>query len=614
MGQTMNVLKFGTGAGIVAGLLGTVALTSPAYAMSSGCRALNNAGQGSPSPSGVIGSRSFGTLSFDAGEIIRFEWKNNASESVSIELLVGGAVVDNDGSLAANNTSTLEHTFPNAASVSVVTRGETITTGQGTNFLITPSCVGEADTVEENQQQTTSKAVISAVSRSQTNVIQQNIGARVETVIGNANADSVNPEAIGDNRAGLADASGYGDDQPFHQFQLPGEVSIIDVGHDDDDRDTRDVMRSVAMQASFDSSDIAANMARESALALGPTDQGTVGGASGVDGRAALANASPITVWGHGSYTSVDNDYDNGTADNRYDGDVWGYNLGADYRFANNVIAGLSLGYNDADLTTTFNDGTYKETAWVASPYVIFSPLENLNIVTEAGYSQGDIDVTRDNDAVTGNTDSAMWYASVKGVYSYRPIEDTPLRLNPSVSLLAARKTVDSYTESDGTFVDSSRSNTRQFKPSLEAAYDFGFNTLTVTPFVETGLVYDFTDELNNDKTAFNLGGGVRLSDRATGFNAALEGSYLAGRSDYTEYTIAGTVSYGFELRDLTGQPVGFVTPFFGSDVDEYGNQAMKGGLGFDAGPMTSRLSLAHDISKNDDAESKAQISMSLDF
>ena len=483
---------------------------------------------------------------------------------------------------------------------------------------MTSFTIGSAS--ENVSKETTSKAVTSAVARSQTTVIQQNIGARAATVTGRAGAGTVGAGGGGAGTGGggaeagsTGGAGGPDGNDDGNSFTQAGFANPFNVLYDTN-RDTRDVMRRLAMTSSFDSSVMAANMAHESALALGPTDQGTVGGASGVDGRAALANTSPITVWGHGSYTSVDNDYNTGTADNRYDGDVWGYNIGADYRFDNNVIAGLSLGYNDTDLTTAFNNGTYKETAWVASPYVIFSPLENLNIVTEAGYSQGDIDVTRNNDAATGNTDSAMWYASVKGIYAYRPMEDTPLTLSPSVSLLAARKTIDSYIESDGTFAASSRSNTRQFKPSLEAAYDFGFNTLIVTPFIEAGMVHDFTDELNNDKTAFNLGGGVRLSDRTTGFNAALEGSYLAGRSDYTEYTLAGTISYGFELRDRTGQSAGFVTPFFGSDVDEYGNQSMTGGLGFNTGPMQSRLALAHDISQTGNAESKARIEMSVPF
>lgn len=117
---------------------------------------------------------------------------------------------------------------------------------------------------------------------------------------------------------------------------------------------------------------------------------------------------SPFTVWGHGSFTSVDNDYIRGTNDNRYDGDVWGYNVGLDYRFDDTLIAGLSLGYTDTDLTTAFNNGSYRETGWTASPYVIFRAIENLTITGEAGYGMGDIDVTRDNNAVSGRTDSDM--------------------------------------------------------------------------------------------------------------------------------------------------------------------------------------------------------------
>ncbi|WP_297022758.1 autotransporter outer membrane beta-barrel domain-containing protein [Thalassospira sp.] len=613
----MNVLKYGTGAGLVTALLGTVALTSPAYAISSGCTYLNGVGSVTADSPGGRPTKIFSSLSFDAGEVVRVRWTNNSTTFAYAELLVGSNNAGSGQVLANGGTLTLEFTVTSQlTNVNVETREPTLSGNAGSDYLITPSCTAPAEETSETGSETTSKSVTSAVSRSQTTVIQQNIGARVATVIGNSNGGTVNPENAGGNAAnnGRIGAPSADDSSSFTQLQLPGEVSIFEVVDDDHTQDSEDMMRSLAMRASFDSSEIAADMAHERSLALGPTDQGSVGGASGVDGRTALAGASPITVWGHGSYTAVDNDYNDGTSDNRYDGDVWGYNLGADYRFANNVIAGLSLGYNDTDLTTTFNNGTYKEAAWVASPYVIFSPIANLNIVGEAGYSQGDIDVTRNNGSVTGSTDSAMWYASVKGVYAYRPLEDTPLTLSPSVSLLAARKTIDSYAESDGTFVDSSRSNTRQIKPAIEAAYDFGFNSLIITPFVETGMIHDFTDELNNDKTAFNVGGGVRLSDTGTGFNAALEGSYLAGRADYTEYTIAGTVSYGFELRDLDGQPVGLMTPFFGSDVDEYGNQSMNCGFGFNAGPMTSRLALAHDISQTGNAESLARISMTLDF
>ncbi|WP_278389248.1 autotransporter domain-containing protein, partial [Thalassospira xiamenensis] len=194
-----------------------------------------------------------------------------------------------------------------------------------------------------------------------------------------------------------------------------------------------------------------------------------------------------------------------------------------------------------------------------------------------------------------------------------------PVSLTPSLAFIAARKTVDAYRESDGTNNDTSRSNTRQIRPAIEAAYDFTpTQSLTISPFLETGLIHDFTDEINNDKTAFNIGGGVRLSDRLTGLDAALEGNYLAGRADYTEYTIGGTVTYGFTLTGDDGRSLGIVTPFFASNLNEYGNQRIRTGLGFDTGPLTSELALSHMMSvANDDDDtdtSRLEIQISMPF
>lgn len=601
--------------------LATFAMPSTAWAASDACRNIGNLTNVTGAAVGAGGGDGWrlvqDNMSVEKDEQFVLTIKNTSGFQTDLTTTAssGFSPVANI-TLATNQSQQVTFTATNDSTTAKI---NLYMSSSGASFAVTSATCPSGATSGGSSNETTSSAVNAAVSRSQTTVIQQNIGARAATIIGSAGAGTVGTTggATGSGTTGSGTtgtgSAGTGQDGVVDDTNSP----IANFGFDQNTTssdDNRDVMRRVAMRASFDSSVLAANMTRDNALALGPTDQGAVGGAAGVDGRSALANASPITVWGHGSYTSIDNDYNNGTNDNRYDGDVWGYNIGADYRFADALIAGLSLGYNDTDLTTTFNDGTYQENAWVVSPYAIYRPMENLSLIAEGGYSQGDIDVTRNNDAVSGKTESALWYASLTTSYLYRPMDDLPFSLSPSVALLAARKNIDSYTESDGTFVESSRSNTRQIKPGIEAAYDFGFDTLTITPFVETGLVYDFTDELNNDKTAFNIGGGVRMSDSATGFNAALEGSYLAGRTDYTEYTLAGTVSYGFELRDLTGQSAGLVTPFFGSDVDEYGNQSMRGGFGFDAGPMKSRLSLAHDIAQNSNAESTARISMTLGF
>ncbi|WP_181850012.1 hypothetical protein, partial [Thalassospira xiamenensis] len=88
---------------------------------------------------------------------------------------------------------------------------------------------------------------------------------------------------------------------------------------------------------------------------------------------------------------------------------------------------------------------------------------------------------------------------------------------------------------------------------------------------------------------------------------------------DYTEYTIGGTVTYGFTLTGDDGRSLGIVTPFFASNLNEYGNQRIRTGFGFDTGRLTSELALSHMMSiANDDDDdidtSRVEISMSLPF
>lgn len=521
-------------------------------------------------------------------------------------------------------------TFPNAGT-QTVTISPTANSSDASlrieyvdgDYSATVTCASSAQSGSENSSETTTSQVVSAVSRSQTTVIQQNIGARVSAVTGSVGG-SVGGGATGGAGGGATGSSGGATGSAGGSGAGGadgGETSdganfaSFDAAHDNSITDSQYALRRLAMIGDFDSSQGSLNI-----LGLGPTDQGTVGGAGGIDGRSALDTSSPFTVWGHGSFTSVDNDYVSGSADNRYDGDVWGYNIGLDYSFTPVLTAGVSLGYNDTDLTTSFNSGTYAEKGWVVSPYAIYRPIANLNVVAEAGFGQGDIDTTRDSGAVQGKTESELWYAALRGSYRTTPISELPFfAVTPSVGLIAARKTVDSYAESDGTAVGTTRSNTRQINPSVEASYDlFPTDSLTITPFAETGVIYDFTDEINNDATAYNIGGGVRLSDRATGLNAALEASYLAGRTDYNEYTIGGTVTYGFALYDDDGRNLGIVKPFFASNLNEYGNQRIRTGLGFDSGPLTSELAVSHMMSvANDDDDtdtSSVELRISMPF
>ncbi|MCK2165855.1 autotransporter outer membrane beta-barrel domain-containing protein [Thalassospira xiamenensis] len=526
----------------------------------------------------------------------------------------GNQVITRNGTVNANDTVTETITIPRDTTggrLSVAING-----GNPPTILLDISCdeaVAPTPGSSEKSQSTTSSTVVSSVSRSQTTVISQNIGARLSVVSTPAGASTGGSTSGGGIGTGSGSVGNSDDNDTNANLVYDPAYHRNATNLTDDDN----ALRRIAMMGSFDSS----TGEGMHMLGLGPTDQGNTGGASGVDGRSAFETASPFTIWGHGSYTSVDNDYVSGTNDNRYDGDVWGYNIGLDYRFAESLTAGLSLGYNDTDLTTSFNDGSYQEKGWVVSPYAIYSPVSGLTISGQAGFGMGDIDVTRDNNAASGNTESDIWYAQLNTSYMIRPHETVPFSLTPSVAFIAARKTVDGYTESDNSVVAGTTSNTRQVRPAIEAAYDLAPTpTLIVTPFVETGLVHDFTDEINNDKTAFEIGGGVRLSDSATGLSAALEGSYLAGRSDYNEYTIGGTLVYGFELVGDDGRAIGIIKPFFASNLNEYGNQRIRTGLGFDTGPLTSELALSHMLSvanddEDDDTDTSAiEIRMSMPF
>lgn len=564
-------------------------VTQAASALSSGCSGWN----ASVTSDGAVASNQ----AFSQWEVVTVSFThasgaspNNYSYTYTDNVDGANSLPPKTGSTVIGETVTLSLQIPNDT-----TAGTLLMHGPGAQYNITLTCAAGsapvAPTPESVSSAGTTPTVIAAISRSQTSIIQKNIKSRVSSVISAASSSVVSSSEVGGvtlSKLGNTYSKNTGLSYGF-EFADRDSGSITDSG---------DALRRFAMMGSFDSS-TGNGLA---AFGFEATDRGSVSGTGGVDSRSGLNFDSPFTIWGHGSFTSVDNDYVSGTTDNRYDGDVWGYNIGLDYRFTETLTAGLTVGYNDTDLTTAFNDGSYKEQGWVISPYAIYRPLQGLAIVAEFGFGQGNIDVTRNNDTVKGSTDSDLWYGSLSSTYTIRPVETLPFSLTSSVAFLAARKTVESYIESDGRFVSGTQADTLQINPAIEMAYDFTpTGNIIVTPFFSTELIYDFTDAINDDKTAFNIGGGLRLFDSETGLNAALEATYLAGRSDYTEYTISGTLAYGFAIRSDDGGHLGFVKPFFGGGLDQYGVYRLRTGFGYSFGDLNGELAMSHMVSDADD-------------
>ncbi|WP_417784201.1 autotransporter outer membrane beta-barrel domain-containing protein [Terasakiella pusilla] len=435
-----------------------------------------------------------------------------------------------------------------------------------------------------------------AVSKSQTKVVATNIGARFDAIGGEVGAVGRNTPTGGDVL-----------DQAKQNFALNGSADSWNTSVSHSRGVAReDAARELAMMASFDSSD----------LMLGAAQKGKTDGVLAPQDRDALLAERPVTVWGHGSYTSLDNDRLSGNEDNRYDGDVWGYNIGLDYRFSEKLYAGVSLGYSETDLTTTYNNGTYDETNWSLSPYAVYKPIEPLKLSFLAGYSMGDLDLTRNNGAVTGDTDSDMWFAGVNADYTIQPNKAIPLDLTGSVGFLAAHKTVDAYQESDGTDVAKEVSNTRQAKAGVELAYTFDAKGTSIQPFTKVDFLYDFKDATNDDAFAFDIGGGLRLGNAATGLSGAIEGATQLGRDDYKQYSISGMVAYGFSLGANGDTEASQIKPFVKSgytqDAQEYGT-----GVSFihGSGLFEADVDVSHGLSiDNETSETKAKVGATLKF
>ncbi|MBO6825366.1 MAG: autotransporter domain-containing protein [Sneathiella sp.] len=289
--------------------------------------------------------------------------------------------------------------------------------------------------------------------------------------------------------------------------------------------------------------------------------------------------SSPLTIWGQGGYLSLENDRNTASEDNRMDGHVWGYNLGADYRLTDQWLMGLALGYTTTDVTTDFNDGTYEEDTFSVLPYIMYKPTENLSLSAVMGYSIGRVDRTKD-DTDTGDTDSEGWFANLRGSYEHQ-FEGVPLSLKGKMEFEVGRKTLDAFTYSDATAEAKSISDTQRLSPGVEMAYRFDLEDLQVEPFGGVEYVYDFGDTINGDEDAYNLSAGLRLNSKGYGLSGSLVAERTVGRDDYQEFSISGLIAYGWQIDDRRGDALGMAMPFMKFDFDEEEGAYLNTGLSF---------------------------------
>ncbi len=337
-------------------------------------------------------------------------------------------------------------------------------------------------------------------------------------------------------------------------------------------------------------------------------DQAATGGNLANSGpRTSLSEPGTVTVWGGAGETRLENDYNTGGRDSRYDGTVWIYNTGLDYRTSEVLTLGAAIGYSDSDLATAYNDGTYDETVLSIMPYMLYESPSGLDISLLGGYGIGEVDLTgrfgQADTPFTASADITLLFgaARVSGTMTF--LENQALEVSPNVSLLYSRKTLGGYTDSANRTINETTATVLRLMPSLEVGYRFDFAGGTVTPFASGGLILDLLDTVNDDDMAYSLGGGIRLETDA-GLSALLEGQRELGWATVEQQRLVGTLTYGFPLG-AAGQ-AGTLTPRLGFDHASGDELSQAYGLEYTSKNGAHRFNLDHD--RSDEAGARSSL------
>lgn len=133
-----------------------------------------------------------------------------------------------------------------------------------------------------------------------------------------------------------------------------------------------------------------------------------------MQGRSAGSRPMPFNIWLNGAYTGISKSDQGG----EFDGGVFNVVGGFDYKFTKNFQAGIAAGYEDLDIDTDFNNGTFEGSGYTVAGYMGYSfqpkALGNpfVSAVLTGGYSFIDYDTTRNSGGVTGSFDADRYFIS----------------------------------------------------------------------------------------------------------------------------------------------------------------------------------------------------------
>lgn len=267
-------------------------------------------------------------------------------------------------------------------------------------------------------------------------------------------------------------------------------------------------------------------------------------------GESAGAKDYKFNIWGNGGYTSIERTDTGGELDGRVINGV----VGLDYLFQKNVVAGLAVGYEDTDVDTTFNSGTFKGSGYTVAPYVGFAVSDKLTLDASFGYSWVEYDTTTGAQfgGATSSFDATRYFIAANATGRYM-FQNNKLRLSPKVGILYLSEDQDAFTTSAGAAVAENTISLGRATVGAELGYRV---QPMIEPYLKAAVEYDWEHEdavdlgngnfSSDDEVGAVAGGGINLflTDRLTG---RIEGTMNSlGRDNLEVWSVTGKLNYRF--------------------------------------------------------------------
>jgi hypothetical protein len=237
-------------------------------------------------------------------------------------------------------------------------------------------------------------------------------------------------------------------------------------------------------------------------------------------------NAPKSGFWVQGGYTSVEGTDTGG----EFDGDVMNFLVGADFKPNSKSVVGVAIGYEDLDIDTTFNNGTFTGSGFGITPYFGLTLSPSVSVQVLAGWSSIEYDATRNTGAITSSFDADRVFGSAS--LTGNVMLSKNLNLAPKATILYVSEDQDSTTDSSGVAVASQ---------SLDLGrISFG-GTLSymgdkAAPYVRVMGEYDYQIE-----DAVDLGNGNFSSNDDTGIAGAVGVNLSLGNGLYGNLEVSSS-------------------------------------------------------------------------